>query len=65
MAEGGDLDGEGERRAETLAELGVVDDADELLGHHLHHLLAEQRAAAALDEREVRVDLRCAGAPAA
>ena len=41
----------------ALAQLGLVDDDDELLGHHLDHLLAEESAAAALDEGEVGVDL--------
>ncbi len=52
VAEWGDLDGEGEGGTEALAELGVIDDAsaDELLAHDLHHFLAEERAAAALDQ---------------
>mmetsp|Transcript_7141 Transcript_7141/g.17234 ORF Transcript_7141/g.17234 Transcript_7141/m.17234 type:complete len:327 (+) Transcript_7141:1347-2327(+) len=44
------------RGPEALAQLRVVDDADELLGHDLHHLLAEERAAASLDEGVVGVD---------
>ena len=43
--------------AASSAQLRLVDDHDELLGAHLHHLLAQQRAAAALDQVEVRVDL--------
>ena len=55
-AEGHNLDGEGERGAEALAELRVVDDADELLGHDLDHLLTEESTTAALDEGKVGVD---------
>ena len=43
--------------AASSAQLRLVDDHDELLGAHLHHHLAQQRAAAALDQVEVRVDL--------
>lgn len=43
--------------AEAGDELGVVDDDDELVGGGLDHLLAEEGAAAALDEVEVGVDL--------
>jgi hypothetical protein len=56
-AEGDDLDGDGARAAEARHELGLVDDDDEAGAGALDHLLAEQRAAAALDEVEVRVDL--------
>ena len=56
VAEGSDLDRERERRAQALAQLGVVNDADELFRHHLHHLLAEERTAATLDKRKVGVN---------
>mmetsp|Transcript_34219 Transcript_34219/g.107885 ORF Transcript_34219/g.107885 Transcript_34219/m.107885 type:complete len:295 (+) Transcript_34219:136-1020(+) len=57
VAERGDLHREREARAEAVAELGLVDDDDELVGADLHHLLAEEGAAAALHEVKRRVDL--------
>mmetsp|Transcript_49240 Transcript_49240/g.111701 ORF Transcript_49240/g.111701 Transcript_49240/m.111701 type:complete len:274 (-) Transcript_49240:115-936(-) len=55
VAEGGDLDGDGEGGAEAFADLRLVHDDDELLGAHLDHLLPQQRAPAALDQVEVVV----------
>jgi hypothetical protein len=43
--------------SQSLDKLGLVDDAHKLLGRHLDHLLAQQRAAAALDHIQLRVDL--------
>lgn len=49
-AEGDDLDGVGAHAAEARHELGRVDDDDEVSANAHDHLLAEQRAAAALDD---------------
>eukprot|EP00965_Chrysotila_dentata_P173007 5709418-Pleurochrysis_carterae.AAC.1 len=46
----------------AFAELRLVDDDDKLLGADLDHLLAQQRAAAALDQVEVRINLTMATA---
>ena len=43
--------------AEAADHLGVVDDAHKERARHLDHLFAQQRAAAALDDVEVGVDL--------
>nr|GMC80474.1 hypothetical protein Iba_chr04aCG20600 [Ipomoea batatas] len=57
-AELDDLDGHCETRpAEPRDELRVVDDHHELVGRGLHHFLAEEGAAAALDEVQIRIDL--------
>mmetsp|Transcript_31451 Transcript_31451/g.73213 ORF Transcript_31451/g.73213 Transcript_31451/m.73213 type:complete len:225 (+) Transcript_31451:459-1133(+) len=56
VAEGGHLDGHGERRPERVAQLRLVDDDNELARTHLDHLLAEQSAAAALDKIQLPVD---------
>jgi hypothetical protein len=56
VAERSDLDRESEGGSKALAKLGVVDDADELLGHNLDHLLTEQSATAALDQGQIRIN---------
>ncbi len=55
VAKRSDLDGESKGGSEALAQLGVVDDADELLGHDLNHLLTEQSTATTLDKRQVGI----------
>ena len=57
MAERGDLHGEREARAKTVAQLRFVNNNDELLRAHLNHLLAQERTSASLDKVEVRVYL--------
>ena len=56
-AEVDDLDREREARPETVGALGSVDDDDLACARLRHQLLAQQRAAAALDQVEGRVDL--------
>mmetsp|Transcript_49870 Transcript_49870/g.106593 ORF Transcript_49870/g.106593 Transcript_49870/m.106593 type:complete len:270 (-) Transcript_49870:745-1554(-) len=56
VAEGRHLDGHGEGGTERVAELRLIYDDDELVRTYLHHLLAQQSAAAALDEVETLVD---------
>ncbi len=57
VAEGRDLDGDGEARSESVAEFGFIDDDDEFVRADLDHLFAEEGSAPALDEVEVGVDL--------
>lgn len=57
VAEGRDLDGDGEARSESVAEFGFIDDDDEFVRADLDHLFAEEGSASALDEVEVGVDL--------
>ena len=47
----------GARRAETLDQLALVDDADEELGGARHHLLPGERPAGALDQPQLRIHL--------
>mmetsp|Transcript_42076 Transcript_42076/g.85905 ORF Transcript_42076/g.85905 Transcript_42076/m.85905 type:complete len:243 (-) Transcript_42076:131-859(-) len=55
VAERSDLNREREGRAKALAQLGVVNNADELLGHDLHHLLTQKSSTTTLDKGEIRV----------
>mmetsp|Transcript_110554 Transcript_110554/g.191615 ORF Transcript_110554/g.191615 Transcript_110554/m.191615 type:complete len:379 (+) Transcript_110554:873-2009(+) len=57
MAEGSDLHRQRETRAQTLAELGFVDDADEFVAHNFHHLLPQQSTTTTLHQIPVGVHL--------
>mmetsp|Transcript_18532 Transcript_18532/g.47701 ORF Transcript_18532/g.47701 Transcript_18532/m.47701 type:complete len:206 (+) Transcript_18532:380-997(+) len=55
-AERRDLDGKREGGAQAVAKLGLVDNDDEFLRAHLNHLLAQQCAAATLDQVKLRIN---------
>mmetsp|Transcript_15727 Transcript_15727/g.44008 ORF Transcript_15727/g.44008 Transcript_15727/m.44008 type:complete len:299 (+) Transcript_15727:147-1043(+) len=55
MAEGSDLHRQREARTQPLTELGFVHNDNELVRHHLYHLLAQQGAAASLHQVQVGV----------
>jgi len=60
MAEWCNFDRQREREPEARAQLGFVHDAYELVRGDFYHFFAEQRAPAALDEAQVRIDGVCA-----
>mmetsp|Transcript_34267 Transcript_34267/g.50376 ORF Transcript_34267/g.50376 Transcript_34267/m.50376 type:complete len:208 (+) Transcript_34267:25-648(+) len=56
VAEWSDLNRNGKSRSESIADLGLVHNHNELLGTDLHHLLAKKSSTSTLDKIQVRVD---------
>mmetsp|Transcript_14234 Transcript_14234/g.29724 ORF Transcript_14234/g.29724 Transcript_14234/m.29724 type:complete len:269 (+) Transcript_14234:1881-2687(+) len=57
VAERSDLNGDGESGSESVAQLGVVDDDDEFIGHDFDHLFSKKSTATSLDKVQVGVNL--------